>query len=104
MSPASNTEPLIVEGHYVEVEKTVADLLKEPPVKVTIDGKTIQIARTTLVENPVNQVENVGASGGGIVHRVPGQAPEAEKQLASRERQRPELRRSSGRSRSRLAR
>ncbi len=53
MSPTDNNEPLVIEGHYVEVEKTVADLLKEPPVKVTIDGKTIEIAKTTLVENPI---------------------------------------------------
>jgi CRP-like cAMP-binding protein/Fe-S-cluster-containing hydrogenase component 2 len=54
MSPSVDTdEPLVIEGHYVELEKTVADLLKEPPVKVTIDGKTLEIARTTLVENPV---------------------------------------------------
>jgi CRP-like cAMP-binding protein/Fe-S-cluster-containing dehydrogenase component len=53
MSEPVASEPLVIEGHYVEVEKTVADLLKEPPVKVTIDGKSIEIARTTLVENPV---------------------------------------------------
>ncbi len=53
MSPADNNEPLVMEGHYVELEKTVVDLLKEPPVKVTIDGKSIEIPRTTLVENPV---------------------------------------------------
>ena len=53
MSPVSDKEPLVMEGHYVEVEKTVADLLREPPVKVTIDGKTIEVQRTTLVENPV---------------------------------------------------
>ena len=50
----NETEPLVIEGHYVEVEKTVADLLKEPPVKVTIDGKEIEIARTTFAENPVS--------------------------------------------------
>src|SRR5579872_5151645 len=54
MTPNPANEPLVIEGHYVELEKTVADLLKEPPVKVTIDGKSIEVARTTLVENPVN--------------------------------------------------
>src|SRR5262245_25347529 len=53
MSPADDKEPLVMDGHYVEVEKTVADLLREPPVKITIDGKTTQIPRTMLVENPV---------------------------------------------------
>ena len=58
MSPADDIEPLIVDGHYVNVDKTLSDLLKEPPVKVTIDGKSIEVARTTLVENPVTgQVE-----------------------------------------------
>jgi CRP-like cAMP-binding protein/Fe-S-cluster-containing dehydrogenase component len=53
MSSVEDKEALVMEGHYVEVEKTVADLLREPPVKVTIDGKSMQIARTMLVENPV---------------------------------------------------
>src|SRR5262249_52039803 len=43
---------MILEAHNIEVEKSVAELLKEPPVKVTIDGREIEVPRPTLATAP----------------------------------------------------
>ena len=44
---------LVMEDCVVDVEKSVAELLKLPPVKLTIDGREVEVPRTTLVVNPV---------------------------------------------------
>jgi CRP-like cAMP-binding protein/Fe-S-cluster-containing hydrogenase component 2 len=53
MSTAEEIVPLVIEGYYVELEKSVAELLKLPPVKLTIDGREVEVPRTTLVTDPV---------------------------------------------------
>ncbi len=45
--------PLVMDDCEVVVDKSVAELLYLPPVKLTIDGKPVEIPRTTLVVNPV---------------------------------------------------
>ena len=39
MSTSEDTVAYVEEGHVAEVEKSVAELLNQPPVKLTIDGK-----------------------------------------------------------------
>ncbi len=46
---------LIIEDHVVEVEKSVAERLKEPPVKITIDGRDITVPATTLATDPATK-------------------------------------------------
>jgi CRP-like cAMP-binding protein/Fe-S-cluster-containing hydrogenase component 2 len=47
------TVPLIIEDHYVEIEKSAAELLTLPPVKLTIDGREVEVPRATLARDPV---------------------------------------------------
>ncbi len=56
MSNGSQEEivPLIIEDHYVEIEKSAAELLKLPPVKLTIDGREVEVPRARLVTDPVS--------------------------------------------------
>lgn len=52
----SNPEEMVAyaeDGHVADVEKSVAELLNAPPVKVTIDGKEISIKRATLGKDPI---------------------------------------------------
>jgi CRP-like cAMP-binding protein/Fe-S-cluster-containing dehydrogenase component len=51
---SDNRVRLVMEDCVVDVEKSVAELLKLPPVKVTIDGRQVEVPRTTLVVNPVS--------------------------------------------------
>jgi hypothetical protein len=51
---SDNRVRLVMEDCVVDVEKSVAELLKLPPVKVTIDGREVEVPRTTLVVNPVS--------------------------------------------------
>src|SRR5262249_41068674 len=51
--PMSDQVHLVMEDCVVDVEKSVAELLNLPPVKVTVDGREVEVPRTTLVENPV---------------------------------------------------
>src|SRR5271170_2986727 len=53
MNADDDKAPLVMDDCVVVVDKTVADLLHLPPVKLTIDGKPVEIARTKLVVNPV---------------------------------------------------
>jgi CRP-like cAMP-binding protein/Fe-S-cluster-containing dehydrogenase component len=41
-----------MEGHVVEVEKSAAEQLSRPAVKLTIDGKPVEIKPARLVKNP----------------------------------------------------
>jgi CRP-like cAMP-binding protein/Fe-S-cluster-containing dehydrogenase component len=45
--------PLVMDDCEVVVDKSVAELLHLPPVKLTIDDKPVEIPRTTLVVNPL---------------------------------------------------
>src|SRR5262245_52069267 len=44
--------PLVIEDHVVELPKAAADLLKDPPVKLTIDGREVEVPRATLGKDP----------------------------------------------------
>ena len=50
MNPPEGKEPLVIEGHYVDPEKTVAMLLQEAPVKVTIDGVPGNVVTVPLAD------------------------------------------------------
>jgi len=54
MNIAEEIVPVILDGQVVELEKSAADLLKAPPVKLTIDGKQVEIARATLQKDPIS--------------------------------------------------
>jgi len=53
MNIAEEIVPVVLDGQVVELEKSAADLLKAPPVKLTIDGKQVEIARATLQKIPL---------------------------------------------------
>lgn len=53
MNIAEELVPVILEGQVLELEKSAADLLKAPPVKVTIDGTEVEIPRATLEKDPI---------------------------------------------------
>src|SRR4051812_32314071 len=50
---AEDMVPLVIEDHVVTMEKSAAELLNMPPVKVTIDGREIEVRRATLGKDPV---------------------------------------------------
>lgn len=52
MSDIQQSVAMIVEDHRVEVEKSLADLLNAPPVKMTIDGREITVKPTALAIDP----------------------------------------------------
>ena len=54
MNIAEEIVPVVLDGQVVELEKSAADLLKAPPVKLTIDGKQVEIARATLQKDPIS--------------------------------------------------
>src|SRR5687767_2480029 len=53
MSTPEEMVAYVEDGHVAEVEKSVAELLNQPPVKVTIDGKEVSIKRATLGKDPI---------------------------------------------------
>src|SRR6266540_1357167 len=50
-SPQENVFAAIIDEHYIE-EPKLAQLLSAPPAKLTIDGKEIQIKRTSYAVDP----------------------------------------------------
>src|ERR1041385_7232747 len=52
MSDIQQTVALVVEDHRIDVEKSLADLLMAPPVKLTIDGRQLEVPATTLAPDP----------------------------------------------------
>src|SRR5436190_18586041 len=55
MSDIQQTVSMIIEDHHIEVEKSLADLLKTPPVRLTIDGKDVEVPATSLAEDPATK-------------------------------------------------
>jgi CRP-like cAMP-binding protein/Fe-S-cluster-containing dehydrogenase component len=53
MNVAEELFPMVVDGRVVELDRIASDLLKAPPIKITIDGKEVEIARATLSKNSV---------------------------------------------------
>ena len=53
MNVAEELFPMVVDGRVVELDRIASDLLKAPPIKITIDGKEVEIARATLSKNPI---------------------------------------------------
>jgi len=53
MNVAEELFPMVVDGRVVELDRIASDLLKAPPIKLTIDGKEVEIARATLSKNSV---------------------------------------------------
>lgn len=53
MNVAEELFPMVVDGRVVELDRIAADLLKAPPIKITIDGKEVEIARARLSKNPI---------------------------------------------------
>ncbi|MSR31058.1 MAG: cyclic nucleotide-binding domain-containing protein [Gemmataceae bacterium] len=54
MNIAEELVPVILDGQVIELEKSAADLLKGPPVKLSIDGQEVEIPRATLTKDPVS--------------------------------------------------
>jgi CRP-like cAMP-binding protein/Fe-S-cluster-containing dehydrogenase component len=52
MSTTENIASLVLEDHVVEVEQEVAALLSRPPVKLTIDGREVEVPPATLGRDP----------------------------------------------------
>jgi CRP-like cAMP-binding protein/Fe-S-cluster-containing hydrogenase component 2 len=44
---------VVFDDHVVDLEQSAAELLKRPPVKVTIDGREVQVPLATLAKDPV---------------------------------------------------
>lgn len=53
MNVAEELFPMVVDGRVVELDRIASDLLKAPPIKISIDGKEVEIARATLSKNPI---------------------------------------------------
>jgi len=53
MNVADEIVPLVLDGRVVKLERSAVELLKAPPVKLTIDGKEVEIQGATLFKNPI---------------------------------------------------
>lgn len=52
MSKALDLVSVVYEDHVVDLEQNAAELLKKPPVKLTIDGKEVEVPLATLSTHP----------------------------------------------------
>ena len=57
MSTSEEIVAYVEDGHVAEVEKSVADLLAAPPVKLTIDGRQVEIKRLATVALSVTLID-----------------------------------------------
>jgi CRP-like cAMP-binding protein/Fe-S-cluster-containing dehydrogenase component len=59
MSPtAPDLVSVVYDDHVVDLEQSAAELLKKPPVKLTVDGREVEVPLATLSKDP-NTGENV---------------------------------------------
>lgn len=57
MNVAEELFPMVVDGRVVELDRIASDLLKAPPIKLTIDGKEVEIARATLKNSVTGELK-----------------------------------------------
>jgi CRP-like cAMP-binding protein/Fe-S-cluster-containing hydrogenase component 2 len=58
MSSSTDLVSIVFDDHVVDLDQNTASLLKKPPVKLTIDGKEVEVPLATLSRDP-NTGQNV---------------------------------------------